>query len=99
MNTLTLSRVAENQWHAIENDLVVGRGHASRRLDGRTFLSIDTWRVAVFDLLAAARLADRPEQLYTVVNETDRDLTASWVREGFATCRREWEFVVPTDLR
>ncbi|MDX6250151.1 MAG: hypothetical protein QOF10_3511, partial [Kribbellaceae bacterium] len=49
-HAVTISRVADNQWHAVENDLVVGRGHASRRLDGRTFLSIDTWRGAVFDL-------------------------------------------------
>jgi GNAT superfamily N-acetyltransferase len=97
-HAVTLSRVAENQWHAVENDLVVGRGHASRRLDGRTFLSIDTWRDAVFDRLAAAMLADQPAPLYTVVDETDRGLTANWVRAGFATWRRESEFVVPTGL-
>lgn len=98
-HAVTISRVADNQWHAVENDLVVGRGHASRRLDGRTFLSIDTWRGAVFDLLAGAMVADRPEPLYTVVDETDQDLAASWERAGFASWRREWEFVVPTDLR
>jgi ribosomal protein S18 acetylase RimI-like enzyme len=97
-HTVTISRVAEHQWHAIENDLVVGRGHASRRLDGRTFLSIDTWRDAVFDQLAGAMLADQPAPRYTVVDETDGDLTASWVRAGFATWRRESEFVVPTGL-
>lgn len=94
-----VSRVAENQWHAVENDLVVGRGHASRRLDGRTFLSIDTWRGAVFDRLADAMLADQSAPLYTVVDETDRDLAASWERAGFTSWRREQEFVVPTDLR
>ncbi|MEV5965566.1 GNAT family N-acetyltransferase [Kribbella sp. NPDC051952] len=93
---LTVSRVAENQWHAVENDLVVGRGHASRRLDGRTFLSIDTWRGAVFDRLADAMLADQSTPLYTVVDETDRDLAASWERAGFTSWRREREFVVPT---
>ena len=97
-HAMTISRVADSQWHAIENDLVVGRGHASRRLDGRTFLSIDTWRDAVFDQLAAAMLADQPAPRYTVVDETDRDLTASWVRAGFATWRRESEFAVPTGL-
>ncbi|MFF1823618.1 GNAT family N-acetyltransferase [Kribbella sp. NPDC058245] len=93
---LTVSRVAENQWHAVENDLVVGRGHASRRLDGRTFLSIDTWRDDVFEPLAAAILADQTGPLYTVVDETDHDLTASWERAGFTSWRREHEFVVPT---
>jgi ribosomal protein S18 acetylase RimI-like enzyme len=90
----TISRVAANQWHAIENDLVVGRGHASRRLDGRTFLSIDTWRDTVFDRLAAAMVADQPQ--YTVVDETDHDLLTNWVLAGFTTSRREAEFVVPT---
>ncbi|MDX6262776.1 MAG: hypothetical protein QOH84_4464 [Kribbellaceae bacterium] len=94
---VTISRVAENQWHAVENDLVVGRGHASRRLDGRTFLSIDTWRGAIFDQLAAAMLADQSMPLYTVVDETDRELADSWGRAGFTTFRREYEFVVPTD--
>lgn len=98
-HAVTISRVAENQWHAVENDLVVGRGHASRRLDGRTFVSIDTWRGAVFDRLAAAMLADQSAPLYTVVDETDRDLTANWVRAGFTSWRRESEFVVPTDPR
>ncbi|MFC0626333.1 GNAT family N-acetyltransferase [Kribbella deserti] len=94
---VTISRVADNQWHAIENDLVVGRGHASRRLDGRTFLSIDTWRGAVFDLLADTMVADQQEPQYTVTDETDRDLLVSWERVGFATWRREWEVVVPTE--
>jgi ribosomal protein S18 acetylase RimI-like enzyme len=98
-HAVTIERVADNQWHAVENDLVVGRGHASRRLDGRTFLSIDTWRGEVFDLLADTMVADRPEPLYTVVDETDQDLAADWERAGFASWRREWEFVVPTDLR
>ncbi|WP_238173993.1 GNAT family N-acetyltransferase [Kribbella kalugense] len=97
---MTISRVADNQWHAIENDLVVGRGHASRRLDGRTFLSIDTWRDAVFDRLAAAMLtdADQSTPQYTVVDETDHDLTTNWERAGLTTWRRESEFAVPTDL-
>ncbi len=95
---VTISRVADDQWHAVENDLVVGRGHASRRLDGRTFVSVDTWRGAVFDLLAGAMVADRPEALYTVVDESDHELTAGWERAGFAMWRRELEYVVPTDL-
>ncbi|TDD30013.1 GNAT family N-acetyltransferase [Kribbella turkmenica] len=97
-HAVTISRVADNQWHAIENDLVVGRGHASRRLDGRIFLSIDTWRDEVFDQLAAAMLADQRAPRYTVVDETDRDLAASWVRAGFATWRRETEYVVRTEF-
>ncbi|WBQ08009.1 GNAT family N-acetyltransferase [Kribbella sp. CA-293567] len=94
-HAVTVSRVADNQWHAVENDLVVGRGHASRRLDGRIFVSVDSWRADVFDRLVAAILADQVMPLYTVVDEADRALLASWERAGFATWRRELEFVVP----
>lgn len=92
-----ISRVADNQWHAIENDLVVGRGHATRRLDGRTFLSIDTWRDTVFHRLATAMTADQPQYpQYTVIDETDHNLLTNWVLAGFTTWRREAEFAVPT---
>ncbi|WP_350275405.1 GNAT family N-acetyltransferase [Kribbella sp. HUAS MG21] len=97
LGAVTINRVADNQWHAVENDLVVGRAHASRRLDGRTFLSIDTWRDDVFDQLAAALSADHTQPLFTIVDEADHDLTASWTRAGFTTWRREWEYAVPTE--
>jgi ribosomal protein S18 acetylase RimI-like enzyme len=42
-------------------------------------------------------LTDQPAPLYTVVDEADRDLTASWIRAGFTTWRREQEFAVPTE--
>ena len=66
MDPLTVSRVATNQWHAVENDLVVGRGHASRRLDGRTFLSIDTWRVFALANLNGLELRPRRVLLWQV---------------------------------
>jgi ribosomal protein S18 acetylase RimI-like enzyme len=96
-HTVVITRVAERQWHAVEDDQVVGRGDASRRPDGRIFLSIDSWHSAVFDQLADAMLADLPKPLYTVVDEADLDLTSSWERAGFTTRRREWEYLVPTD--
>jgi ribosomal protein S18 acetylase RimI-like enzyme len=94
-----ITRVAERQWHAVEDDRTVGRGYALRRPDGRTFLSIDAWHGAVFDQLADAMLADLPKPLYTVVDEADLDLTSHWERAGFTTRRREWEYLVPTDPR
>ncbi|HWD81007.1 MAG TPA: GNAT family N-acetyltransferase [Kribbella sp.] len=94
---VTISQVAGNQWHAIRNDLTIGRGYASRRLDGRTFLSIDTWQDAVFDQLAAVMLANQPDPLYTVVDETDHELIANWERAGLTIWRRESEFLVPGD--
>src|SRR5690348_10472416 len=96
---VVVTRVAERQWHALADDQVVGRGHVSRRPDGRIFLSIDAWHSAVFDRLADAMLADLPRPLYTVVDEADRDLTSNWERVGFTTRRREWEYLVPTDPR
>lgn len=92
-----VSRVAPHQWHALEDDLVVGRGDASPRPDGRMFISIDAWHVAAFDRLAAAMTAALPGPLHTVVDEADIDLTARWQRAGFTMRRREWEYAVPTE--
>jgi hypothetical protein len=98
-HAFVITRVAERQWHAVGDDRVVGRGDASRRPDGRIFLSIDAWHGAVFDQLVDAMLADLPKPLYTVVDEADLDLTSKWERAGFTTRRREWEYLVPTDPR
>ncbi|MFI1920446.1 GNAT family N-acetyltransferase [Nocardia sp. NPDC020380] len=96
-SAVIITRVAELQWHALEDDRVIGRGEASRRPDGRLFLSIDAWHDAVFDRIAAAMLPDLPRPLYTVVDEVDRELLASWERAGLLVRRREWEYLVPTD--
>jgi GNAT superfamily N-acetyltransferase len=97
MNSAALiSRISDGQWHALEDDLVTGRAEASRRPDGRLFVSVDAWHDATFDLLATAMLATLPRPLYTVVDEADLDLTARWRRAGFTTRRREWEYSVPT---
>ena len=97
LNTVVVSQVAGNQWHALEDDQVVGRGHASRRPDGRLFLSVDAWHEVVFDRLASAMLADLPRPLYTVVDEADLELITRWEAAGFAPRRREWEYLLPTD--
>jgi ribosomal protein S18 acetylase RimI-like enzyme len=95
-HAVLVSRVAADRWHALEDDLVVGRGEASRRSDGRLFVSIDAWHSSVFDRLAEVMLAALPRPLHTVVDEADLDLTAQWRRAGFTTRRREWEYAVPT---
>ena len=95
--TTVVTRVADGQWHALEDDLVVGRGHAARRPDGRLFVSIDAWHDAAFGQLAAEMLASLPAPLYTVVGEADLELTSNWQRVGFTIRRREWEFAVPTE--
>jgi ribosomal protein S18 acetylase RimI-like enzyme len=91
--------VAHGQWHAIDDDLVVGRGYASRRPDGRLFVGIDAWQPAAFDRLAGAMLADLPRPLYTVVDAADLAATADWRRAGFRISRSERDFLVPTDPR
>jgi GNAT superfamily N-acetyltransferase len=93
--TLVVMRVADGQWHVLEDDLVAGRGHAARRPDGRMFVSIDAWHRPAFDRLAEAMLADLPGPLHTVVGEADTEETAAWQRFGFMISRREWEFVIP----
>ncbi|MEV5902481.1 GNAT family N-acetyltransferase [Streptomyces sp. NPDC052127] len=98
-NAVVITRVADRQWHALDDDLVVGRGHAAHRPDGRLFVSVDAWHDAAFDRLAEAMTAELPAPLYTVVDEADAELTAGWRRAGFAIRRREWEYVVPTDPR
>ncbi|WP_163506341.1 GNAT family N-acetyltransferase [Fodinicola acaciae] len=98
-STLVVNRVSARQWHALEDDLVVGRGDVSRRPDGRVFVSVDAWHPAVFDQLAAVLLAELPRPLYTVVDEDDVDLTCGWERAGFVARRREWEYVLATDPR
>ncbi|MFC9925898.1 GNAT family N-acetyltransferase [Streptomyces sp. NPDC127190] len=96
---VVVTRVADTQWHALEDDRTVGRGHASRRPDGRLFISVDAWHGAVFDRLADAMSTDLPAPLYTVVDETDHDTRSAWERAGFAVARHERGCVVPTDPR
>lgn len=97
--TMPVVRVADGLWHALEDDLVVGRGYAGRRPDGRMFVSIDAWHGTTFDRLAEAMLAALPAPLRTVVDEADVELAASWQRVGFTVRRREWDLTVPTDPR
>jgi ribosomal protein S18 acetylase RimI-like enzyme len=96
-HAVVVTRVSDMQWHAVEDDLTVGRGVASRRPDGRLFISVDAWHGAVFDRIADAMLTDLPTPLYTVVDEADHDSRSAWERAGFVTARREWGYLVPTD--
>jgi ribosomal protein S18 acetylase RimI-like enzyme len=92
-----ITRVADGQWQALDGDVVAGCGYGQRRADGRMFVGIDAWRGEAFDRLAEAMAAELPGPLYTVVDESDTELTAAWRRAGFAVRRREWEYAVPTD--
>ena len=83
-------------WHALEDDVVVGRGHALHRADGRAFISIDTWADDVFVALAEAMTHDLPAPVYTVVAEDDREHLGRWSLLGFRDNRREDEYAIPT---
>lgn len=98
-NAVTVTRVADRQWHALDDDRVVGRGYAVERPDGRLFVGIDAWHEATFDRLAEAMLAALPAPLYTIGDEADAELLAGWRRAGFEVRRREWEYAVPADPR
>ena len=97
--TPVITRVAADQWHALEDDTVVGRGHASRRPDGRLFVSVDAWHDAVFDRLAAVMLAELPPPLHTVFDADDPDTISNWRRAGFTVHRRERQYLVPTQAQ
>jgi ribosomal protein S18 acetylase RimI-like enzyme len=94
-----ITRVTGGHWRAVADDREIGRADASRRPDGRIFLSVDTWDGAVFDRLAGAMLAELPRPLHTVVEGTDHDTAARWERAGMAVHRREWLYQVPTGPR
>ena len=98
-NAVTITRVADRQWHALDDDHVVGRGYAEHRPDGRLFVSIDAWHDATFDRLAEVMLAALPAPLHAIGDEADAELLAGWQRAGFTVRRREWEYAVPTDPR
>ncbi|WP_199746223.1 MULTISPECIES: GNAT family N-acetyltransferase [unclassified Amycolatopsis] len=89
-----ITRVATDQWHAVEDDTVVGRGDTARKVDRRLYISIDAWDDAVFDRLAAAMLAELPSPLYTLVDDGDSETISNWQRAGFVEHRREREYVL-----
>jgi RimJ/RimL family protein N-acetyltransferase len=95
--TASIVRVTPGvHWHALEDDVVVGRGHALHRADGRAFISIDTWADDVFVALAEAMTQDLPAPVYTVVADDDREHLGRWSMLGFRDNRREDEYAIPT---
>jgi ribosomal protein S18 acetylase RimI-like enzyme len=84
-------------WHALEEDVVVGRAHLLRRPDGRAFAAADAWREEVTAALLDAVIADVPGPLFSTADENDADQLALLSRAGFAAVRREDELVVPVD--
>src|SRR4051794_5147456 len=84
-------------WHALEDDVVVGRGYALHRPDGRVFVSADSWRDDVFEILGATMVADLPGPVFTIVAEDDVEVLGRWSALGFVDHRHEDEYLIPTD--
>jgi GNAT superfamily N-acetyltransferase len=84
-------------WHALEDDVVVGKGYALHRPDGRVFVSADTWRDDVFEVVAEAMVGDLGGPVFTIVADDDREHLGRWSALGFRDNRREDELVLPTD--
>jgi RimJ/RimL family protein N-acetyltransferase len=87
--------VAGRQWHALDDDQVVGRASLFRRPDGRAFLAADAWKDEVTAALLRAAISDVPGDLYSTVDEDDAAQLALLVEAGFAESRREHEYLIP----
>ncbi|MCW2756624.1 MAG: putative ribosomal protein modification [Nocardioidaceae bacterium] len=95
--TFSVTRVSDTEWHAVDDGRVVGSGDHALRLDGRTFLSIDSWDDDVFAALVTTILADVPGPLNTLVDDFDEALLGRWRDAGFEVAGREHAYVVATD--
>lgn len=84
--------VPTRMWHALVDDEVAGKAHATRRPDGRYFVAVDAWLDEVFDTLLGAVGDDLPRELATIVGEADDEELDRWTRWGFAERRRDDEY-------
>ncbi len=87
--------VPARQWHALDDDVVVGRATLFRRPDGRAYLAADAWKDEVTVALLRAAIADVPGDLFSTVAEDDAAQLALLAEVGFGPARREHEYLVP----
>jgi ribosomal protein S18 acetylase RimI-like enzyme len=87
--------VPARQWHALDDDVVVGRATLFRRPDGRAYLAADAWKDEVTVALLRAAIADVPGPLFSTVAEDDEAQLALLTGVGFAEARREHEYLIP----
>lgn len=76
--------VAGRQWHALDDDVVVGRASLLRRPDGRAFLAADAWKEEVTAALVRTVIEDVPGDLHSTVDENDAAQLALLTRLGAA---------------
>ncbi|HST66168.1 MAG TPA: GNAT family N-acetyltransferase [Mycobacteriales bacterium] len=87
--------VAGRQWHALDDDVVVGRASLLRRPDGRAFLAADAWKEEVTAALVRTVIEDVPGDLHSTVDENDAPQLELLTAAGFAEVRREHEYLIP----
>ena len=87
--------VPGRQWHALDDDEVVGRATLLRRPDGRAYVAADAWKDEVTVALLRAAIADVPGDLHSTVAEDDAAQLALLSGVGFAEHRREHEYLIP----
>jgi hypothetical protein len=93
---MEIVRVVPNRvWHALEDDVVVGRAYVRRRPDERAFVAADAWQDEVSAALLDAVIGDVPGELHSNADENDAAQLALLARAGFAPHRREDELVLP----
>ena len=93
---LPITEVAPGrEWHALDDDRVVGRAHVLRRPDGRTYVAVDAWHADVGAELLDEVVAAVPGPLHAVLGEDDAVQVALYGLAGFAEVRGEDEVLVP----
>lgn len=83
------------EWHALDDDVVVGRAHVLHRPDRRTFVAVDAWHADVGAALLDEVVVAVPGPLHAVLGEDDAVQLALFGLAGFAEARREDEVLVP----
>jgi ribosomal protein S18 acetylase RimI-like enzyme len=92
---MVISEVAPGrEWHALDDDVTVGRAYVRRRPDRRTSVAVDAWHADVGAALLDAVLGAVPGPLYAVVGDEDAVQLALFGLAGFAEVRREDELLV-----
>lgn len=82
-------------WHALDDDVVVGRAQVMRRPDQRAFVAVDAWHADVGSELLETVVGAVPGALYSTVGEDDAVQAALFGLHGFVEGRREDELLVP----
>lgn len=82
------------EWHALDDDVVVGRAYVRHRPDRRTFVAVDAWHADVGAELLEEVLRAVPGPLHAVLGEDDAVQLALFGLAGFAEVRRQDELLV-----